>query len=88
MDRSYVDMEAHKAPSLSPSVQLCAGVAATEAFKILLKRGNVRPAPHYAQFDAYKGKYVRGKLRWGNRGPLQRLKFAIFRRLYKPKDGG
>jgi molybdopterin/thiamine biosynthesis adenylyltransferase len=81
MDRRYVDLNDHKGPSLSLSVQLCAGVAAGEALKLLLGRGKVEAAPFFHQFDVYRGLYVTGRLRWGNAGFLQRVKFFIFKRL-------
>ena len=74
IDRKYVDLAAKRGPSLALAVQLCTGVAAAETLKLLLKRGKVLAAPYYRQFDAYKGRYAVGKLRWGNKGPLQRLK--------------
>lgn len=75
IDRRYVNLAKKQGPSLSLAIQLCTGVAAGEALKLLLKRGKVRAAPYYQQFDVYQGKLATGKLRWGNRGPLQRLKF-------------
>ncbi len=80
IDRKYVDLPGHRGPSLSLAVQLCAGVAAGEVLKLILGRGNVAPAPCYHQFDVYRGRYVTGKLRWGNSGWLQRIKFFIARR--------
>lgn len=80
LDRRYVNLAAKRGPSLSLAVQLCAGVAAAEVLKLLLKRGTVRAAPVFQQFDAYRGKFVVGRLRWGNRGPIQRIKFALLRR--------
>lgn len=85
MDRSYVDLKQKKGPSLSPAVQLCAGVVGAEVLKLILKRGTVVHAPYFHQFDAYKCTYVRGKLRWGNRGPIQRLKYWLFRKMYAKK---
>ncbi len=79
MDLSEVDPNSGRGPSAGLSCQLCAGMAAAETLKILLGRGTVRPAPAFAQFDAYRSLYVRGRLRWGNRGPLQRLKRRIAR---------
>jgi molybdopterin/thiamine biosynthesis adenylyltransferase len=79
LDRRYVDLAAQKGPSLAPAVQLCAGMVGAETLKLLVKRGPIHAAPCYQQFDAYRCKYVRGRLRWGNRGPLQRLKLALFR---------
>jgi molybdopterin/thiamine biosynthesis adenylyltransferase len=85
MDRDYVDLVAQKVPSLGPAVQLCSGIAGIETMKLILKRGKVYAAPYFSQYDAYKCSYRRGKLRWGNKGPLQRLKFSLFRLLYRPK---
>ena len=88
LDRRYVSLAEKRGPSLSLAVQLCSGVAAAEVMKLLLKRGTVRGAPYFQQFDAYRGKFAVGKLRWGNRGPLQRLKLALLRRwLTNQKNG-
>jgi len=81
LDRRYVDLAAQRGPSLSLAVQLCAGVVAVETLKLLLKRGRVLAAPYYQQLDPYTQQYVIGKLRWGNRGPLQRWKFRRIRRM-------
>ncbi len=81
VDRSRVSLSEKRGPSLSLAVQLCSGVVAAETMKILLKRGKILAAPYYQQFDAYKCKHVVGKLRWGNRGPLQRLKLSVFRKM-------
>ena len=80
IDTSYVNLQEQRGPSLALAVQLCAGVVAAEVLKLLLKRGPIYPAPCYQQFDAYKCMYGKGKLRWGNRGPIQRLKFAMVKR--------
>lgn len=85
VDRRYVDLANKRGPSLALAVQLCAGVAAAEVLKLLLGRGRVRPAPWYQQYDAYRGKLAVGYLAWGNRNPLQRLKFRIARRLLAPR---
>jgi hypothetical protein len=59
---------------------LCSGVAAAEVLKILLGRGPILAAPHYAQFDAYRRLLRTGRLRGGNRHPWQRLKRWWLRR--------
>jgi hypothetical protein len=56
---------------------------AAEVLKIRLGRGPVRAAPYYFQFDAYRQKFSRGRLWWGNRHPLQRLKRSILERRLK-----
>lgn len=79
LDRTHVNLEEHRGPSMALAVELCAGVAAAEVLKLILGRGPVQAAPHYRQFDAYKGKLVKGQLHWGNRGWLQRLKAFFFK---------
>lgn len=79
-DPSTVDFANRKGPSTIMACQLCAGVAATEALKILLGRGPVRTAPRGYHFDAYRNKLA---LTWrpgGNRNPLQRLFIALAKR--------
>jgi hypothetical protein len=74
MDLSRADPKRGRGPSAGLACQLCSGVATAETLKILLQRGTVRPAPYYFQFDAYRQEFRRGRLLWGNRHPLQRLK--------------
>ena len=79
-DPSSVSFHQRKGPSTIMACQICAGVAATEALKILLKRGKVRAAPYGMQFDAYRNKVA---LTWrplGNRNPLHALMIAIGKR--------
>jgi molybdopterin/thiamine biosynthesis adenylyltransferase len=80
VDPSTVDLANRKGPSTIMACQLCAGVAATEALKIMFGRGPVRVAPKGYHFDAYRNKLA---LTWrpgGNRNPLQRLLIAIAKR--------
>ncbi len=77
VDPSRLDLANRRAPSTTASIQLCAGIVAAEATKILLGRGKVEAVPVYHQFDAYRGKWHRGSLRYGNAGPLQSLKRQI-----------
>ena len=77
---SAVSFPERRGPSTIMACQICAGVAATEALKILLGRGTVRAAPYGMQFDAYRNKIA---LTWrpgGNRNPLHRLAIAIGKR--------
>jgi molybdopterin-synthase adenylyltransferase len=86
LQRSYLvesgtlDLNGRKGPSTPMACELCAGIAATEALKILLKRGRVFAAPHSVHFDAYRNKLVRIWRPGGNRNPIQRLTLAIARR--------
>jgi hypothetical protein len=79
LDLSHVNLEKRQGPSASIACQLASGMAGAEAIKILLKRGSVRPVPHYAQFDGYRGKLRQGRLSFGNRHPMQRLKRVFLR---------
>ena len=76
-DPSAVDLAGHRGPSTPMACELCAGVAATEALKILLGRGEVRAAPHGLHFDAYRGKLRRTWLPGGNRNPLAKLALSV-----------
>ena len=80
VDPSTVDLANQKGPSTIMACQLCAGVAATEALKILLGRSPIRAAPKGYHFDAYRSKLA---LTWrpgGNRNPLQRVLIALAKR--------
>lgn len=79
-DPSTVDLAGRKGPSTIMACQLCAGVTATEALKILLGRGPVRAAPKGYHFDAYKNRLALTWIPGGNRNPLQRLMIALAKR--------
>ena len=82
VDKTRVDLAGRKGPSTAASCQLCAGMIAVAATKVLLGRGDVKPAPYHHHFDPYRGKFVVTRLRSGNAGPLQSLKVAIAQRIY------
>jgi len=79
-DLSQVDAREARGPSVGLACQLASGVVGAEVCKILLDRGPLRPAPHFFQFDAYRGVLRHGRLRAGNRGFLQRIKRGLLRR--------
>lgn len=76
-DMTAVSLEERRGPSSIIGCQLCAGIAAGEALKILLKRGKVVCAPHGIQFDAYRNKLVHTWRPGGNRHILQRIAFKV-----------
>lgn len=80
MDLRHVNLKTGRGPSAGLACQLCSGVTAVEILKILLKRGDVRSAPHYFQFDAYRHQFRQGRLRWGNRHPWQRVKRMVLKK--------
>lgn len=79
-DKTRVDLKARKGPSTVMACQLCAGVAASEALKILLGRGKVWAAPHGIQFDGYRNKLAHTWRPLGNNNPINRLAISIAKR--------
>ncbi len=79
MDDKFVDLAGKRGPSFGSACQLCAGLAATESVRILLGRGKVESAPYFHQFDPYTRKYIRGKLRNGNRAFSQKAKLWLIK---------
>lgn len=79
-DPQRVDLKARKGPSTIMACQLCAGVGASEALKILLGRGKAWAAPHGIQFDGYRNKVAHTWRPGGNRNPINRLAIAIAKR--------
>lgn len=77
VDPLRVDLKARKGPSTVIACQLCAGVAAAEALKILLGRGKVWSAPHGIQFDGYRNRVTHTWRPGGNNHPLNRVAIAI-----------
>ena len=80
VDLSAVNFAEQRGPSTFMACQLCAGIAATEALKILLNRGKVLAAPHGLHFDAYRNKIAHTWRPGGNSNPLQRLAIMIGKR--------
>jgi len=80
VDPTAVSLAQRRGPSTGMACQLCAGLVAAEALKILLGRGKVLAAPRGIHFDAYRNKLVRTWRPGGNNHPLQRLALMIARR--------
>lgn len=87
MDTSKVCLESRKGPSLNIACQLCSAMAGTEAVKIILGRGKLKPVPFYIQFDPYTHTHVCKKLRGGNRNPFQKTKSFIVKNMLKKNKG-
>lgn len=81
VDKSRVDFKARKGPSTIMGVQLCAGMAATFALKILLNRGGIVAAPYGLHVDAYRNKMKKTWLPLGCRGVLHSIKFALAKKI-------
>jgi molybdopterin/thiamine biosynthesis adenylyltransferase len=83
MDLSRVDFTSKEGPSLNIACQICSGMAAAEAVRIILEKSRIKPVPHFFQFDPYLQKYRRGYLFGGNRNLLQRLRMKAAKLLLK-----
>ncbi|MBI3100943.1 MAG: ThiF family adenylyltransferase [Burkholderiales bacterium] len=81
VDPTRVRLDLRQGPSTAMACMLCAGVAGTQALKILLERGGVPAVPWGLHFDAYEGKLARTWLPQGNRNPIQRIRLALARRM-------
>lgn len=83
-ERGRVNLDGHEGPSTAMACELCAGVAGTNALKILLNRGDVVAAPRGLHFDAYRNRLKRTWRPWGNNNPVQRLMLGIARHSLRP----
>jgi hypothetical protein len=77
-----INLAERRGASTSMACQLCSGVAATQAIKMMLKRGRVLAAPHGFQYDAYRDKFITTWRPGGNRHPLNRLAIHLARRKF------
>jgi hypothetical protein len=80
MDLSRVDFGARSGPSAALACQLCGSVLAMETLGLVLGWSTPTPAPSFSQLDLRRRTWRTGRLAWGNRGPLQRLKRHLLRR--------
>lgn len=80
-----VNLAEQRGPSTVMACQLCAGVAATQALKLVLRRGTVLAAPHCLQFDPYRNQTRVSWRPWGNANPINRLALAIGRKVFLSK---
>jgi hypothetical protein len=86
VDPSRLNIPERKTPSTIIGVQLCASFTAAQVVKMLLKRGEVRPAPFHYHFDAYLNKFE-ARRRKGNNGFLHRLRAAAVERAFRKQLG-
>lgn len=85
-DESRIHFERRKVTSTIMGCALCAGSAVTEVFKHLLGRGRQITAPCGIHYDAHSNKLKKTRLFWGNKGPIQRLKIFIARKMLLKKN--
>ncbi len=81
VDPKSVDLSKRKAPSIASGCKLATGMVVTQALLAILHPEELKPIPHYTCFDARLGKLKKGRLLMGNKNPIQKLKFAIARKM-------
>ena len=79
VDPSRLDIEEQRGPSTAVGVYLCAAIAAGNAVKILLERGDVPCAPTSLQFDTFANAYDLVKREGGIRHPEMQTRLAALR---------
>ncbi|MEO9527265.1 ThiF family adenylyltransferase [Roseibium sp.] len=87
VDRSYVDFVRRKVPSTPMGIVVSAGVASTEAMKLLLGRRNVRSAPWFHQVDVLAGQMISRRAWFGGRNPVRSLKVHLVKRKLRGQLG-
>ena len=84
-DMNRINLAERRGPSNISACQLCAGVAAVQALKLLLGRKGVRLAPWGGHFDAYRMRFAQTWRPMGYRNPLQMLmRFLVKFQLTRP----
>lgn len=86
VDPSRLDVARRKAPSTMIGVELCAAFTAAQSVKILLGRGEVKPAPFHYHFDSYLNKFEAGTSP-GNADPQQAMKGDAVEEMLKNQLG-
>ncbi len=83
VDPSRIDLGARKGPSTPMGIQFCAAIGATEALKMLLKRGKVYAAPYAITYDGYFNRRIITWRPGGHRNPITWVRLALVRRFLK-----
>lgn len=69
--------------SIGSACNLGSALVTTELVSIILRKKSTLATPQYLQFDPYLMKLKRGRLIFGNRGPIQKLKRWLVKKQYK-----
>ena len=86
VDRSAVNFLKKKVPSTAMGIEIAAGVACSNAIKLLLGRGPIIHAPWGLHFDAYRNRMIKTWRPFGNNGPTQKLMFWYVKRLLAEEE--
>jgi molybdopterin-synthase adenylyltransferase len=82
VEPSSVDLANQKGPSTSAACNLCAGIAASAALKILLNRGKIMAAPHGIQIDGYTNQVAHTWRPLGAKNPLSKLMMMVAKKKF------
>lgn len=79
LNQSGIDIDNHQLPSVSPAPFMVAGVIATNACNILLRKVKPVSVPTVVQYDALLQVYKKHRFIFGMKGPWQRIKKMYLR---------
>lgn len=82
VDPTTLSIEDRRGPSTGMACEMCAGMAAAETLKCILKRGKIRAAPRGLQFDAYTQRLICTWRPGGNAHPINRWVLSRIRKAY------
>ncbi len=85
---SFVSLESKVAPATGIAALLAGAMISTEVLRFLLKHPGLLPVPHYVEVDVHEGKYIQGKLRWGNKSVWQKIRRYVLINHYWGKKKG
>jgi molybdopterin/thiamine biosynthesis adenylyltransferase len=66
-----------QAPSMASGCKLTTGFVITQVILALLHPDELKPLPHYINYDARLGRLKKGHAWMGNRNPMRKLKYFI-----------
>jgi molybdopterin/thiamine biosynthesis adenylyltransferase len=81
VDPESVDLSQRKAPSIASGCKLATGMVITQTLLAILHPEELKPIPYYTCYDARLNKLKKGTLWFGNKNPIQKIKFSVAKRL-------
>jgi molybdopterin/thiamine biosynthesis adenylyltransferase len=79
VQRTSINFFKKKVPSTCMGISLAAGTLCTNVLKIVLNRGDIMCAPRGLHYDAYLNKTKKTWRPFGNKNPMQRYMFKLFK---------
>lgn len=80
-DPTSIDLGNRKGPSIASGCKLASGFVTTQAVLAILHPAELKPLPHYTCYDARLNRLKKGYLWMGNKNPIQKLKFLLYKKI-------